>query len=227
MIDQQLPPVPTPPHPERRRRRWRVVGLVSLGVVAGLLTGAVGLALLLSASALAGPHPSGGGRSHTEQERLRRAAAPPADQVSSTPVVTPDAEGAAAAARAFVAAYEHGYRTGDFAGFAAAQAPSCSTCQEFAAPVQEAQARRARLGEPEMDAPVLTVVGTDGEAALVHTTVDVSELVVHRSDGTQGSVPGYRAETDLYLVWSGDRWQVAALDGDAWCLQFNALTPET
>lgn len=220
MIDQQLPPVPNPPHLERRRHRWRLVGLKALGVVGALSAAAVGLALLVFAAVFAGSLLLGGGGPQTGEERPRRASAPL--QERATPPTGHDAVGAAAAAGAFTDAYEHACRTGDYAPYEALQAPTCTMCGLAVLPVQKEQARGVDLGDPGMGTPSIVVSAIDDDAAQVHTSVDVSAAVVTLNDGTEAPTPAYRAETDVRLVWADDRWQVADLRGDGW---FTVLTP--
>ncbi|MBC3760846.1 DUF6318 family protein [Quadrisphaera oryzae] len=211
-----------------RAASWLVVDVVAAAVlVAGLSHG----------SAPAGADGASAGTSHGPRGAHASPAPSPAPSpgpgpgpggrilatAPALPVASRDAQGALAFSDYYVQAFAHGYATGDLAPLEAAQTPGCVTCAGIASALRSREEQGVPLRDPELTSVMTTVTGEDG-GALVHTTVDVAASVVVLRDGTRVDLEGYRAETDEHLVWSGGRWRVADLQGDAWFVHLTHRT---
>jgi len=130
---------------------------------------------------------------------------------------TRDDAGAEAAARAWVDAYSRSFAGNDPGPLEALSGPGCTYCARAADSIRWVDAAGWRYSGTSAAVVSAQVVEATSTTALVHVEVAVAASSVEAPDGGV-DVAGGRAAEDVAVVWSGDRWLVAQVDGPALAL---------
>ncbi|PWJ46847.1 hypothetical protein SAMN06264364_1452 [Quadrisphaera granulorum] len=218
MIDNRLPPLPSSA-PQGRERRWlRRLGITAL-VVVGLAGGLfVTLPIVVSVLWVSGSYLFLGdkGAEHAIDVLASHEELPDPGPPPTVPEATDDAEGAAAAARFLVASFEYGYQTNDPAWIESVSTPNCVVCAGATAALKSVRAQDAHFYELHLHPTAVTVTSATPERAVAHLSVTASDFVVALDTGEIADLRGGVRETDVVLVWAGDRWRADSLQGDLW-----------
>ncbi|MEH3078156.1 MAG: DUF6318 family protein [Quadrisphaera sp.] len=218
MIDQRLPPLPRSSPEGPAHRRFSRVGTVVL-VVLGLLGGFfITLPTAWSVMWVSGSYLflGDGGLEHALETLGPREELPDAGPPPRAPVATQDAEGAAAAARSFVASYEYAYLSGDPAWIEEVSTPRCATCASAVAALTLADEGGYRFFMMDFRPTAVTVTSFTPERAVVHLSVTTADAVLSTGGTSFADLGGGNVENDVVLVWQEDRWLVDSLDGGLW-----------
>nr|WP_255479597.1 DUF6318 family protein [Quadrisphaera sp. RL12-1S] len=119
----------------------------------------------------------------------------------TAPVARRDAEGAAEAARYFVASYEYGYTSGDPAWIEELSTPQCATCASAVRAIDLVDQRGGRFLMMDFEPTAVTVTSFTPERAAVHLSVAISDAAMSTSDGGIAELGGGNVENDVVLVW--------------------------
>lgn len=124
----------------------------------------------------------------------------------------PDAEGAAAVGRHFVALYDYAFATGDVTGFAGISGDACEFCRSVIDDINTSRqaSQHEEGGGTAVSSATGTMISPETFSAVLRVTQAASTRVT-ATDEVVSTTPASEFDLLLAITWS-DGWSVEAVD---------------